>query len=236
MGSGINPTVPNANAQKLDALITPAKADGVITPGEATRVLASAVEQGVPYAQAQTALRAAGFSGTANLGRDVHTQIAADTTQAQQTLAMLDYKPGEADGRLGTNTAAALRQYQEDQGLPPTGQLDPATKASLTEARNGRSLGWAREQLPQSQHYFDRLAKENPTGFTQQDIARMTPEQADRFGVPSSQLHAAQNIANLERNLASIERGGDTTAAYNSLGSMHEAARMTDVLTGLTTN
>jgi peptidoglycan hydrolase-like protein with peptidoglycan-binding domain len=37
----------------------------------------------------------------------------------------------EADGRLGPKTKAAIRQYQQKNGLQATGTLDSQTKARL---------------------------------------------------------------------------------------------------------
>ncbi|RMX06004.1 peptidoglycan-binding protein [Corticibacter populi] len=51
--------------------------------------------------------------------------------KAQQVLNELGYDAGTADGKMGQRTATALREFQDDQGLPVTGRLDPATSAAL---------------------------------------------------------------------------------------------------------
>jgi peptidoglycan hydrolase-like protein with peptidoglycan-binding domain len=50
---------------------------------------------------------------------------------AQQELDRRGYSPGPADGVLGPKTRAALRKFQADEKLPPTGRLDENTMAKL---------------------------------------------------------------------------------------------------------
>ena len=51
--------------------------------------------------------------------------------RAQQRLKELGYDPGPIDGLFGAKTAAALKLYQGDKGLPKTGLLDKKTAESL---------------------------------------------------------------------------------------------------------
>jgi peptidoglycan hydrolase-like protein with peptidoglycan-binding domain len=55
----------------------------------------------------------------------------ARVEQAQQALKDAGHDPGAIDGVMGARTTAALKAYQEKQGLPVTGQLDDATAAKL---------------------------------------------------------------------------------------------------------
>lgn len=55
--------------------------------------------------------------------------------EAQQRLAELGYKPGAADGKTGPRTREALKLFQKDNGLPPSGQLDAETMHRLRSAR-----------------------------------------------------------------------------------------------------
>ena len=52
--------------------------------------------------------------------------------EAQLALARLGISSGSMDGAIGSQTRAALRAYQKREQLPVTGELDAATKASLT--------------------------------------------------------------------------------------------------------
>ena len=55
----------------------------------------------------------------------------ADRTGAQQALAKLGFNPGTADGVIGTNTRASLRQWQKARNLPADGHLTPELAARL---------------------------------------------------------------------------------------------------------
>ena len=56
----------------------------------------------------------------------------ANVLEAQIALARRALSPGPLDGVLGYQTRAALRAFQQQQGLPMTGTLDAATRARLT--------------------------------------------------------------------------------------------------------
>ena len=56
----------------------------------------------------------------------------ADQVRAvQQALKDQGHDPGDIDGKMGPRTQAALRDYQQKQGLKATGQLDAETSAKL---------------------------------------------------------------------------------------------------------
>jgi len=49
----------------------------------------------------------------------------------QWQLQEAGFDPGPVDGKIGTQTRLALRQYQPRQGLPTTGELDEKTRRAL---------------------------------------------------------------------------------------------------------
>lgn len=51
--------------------------------------------------------------------------------EAQVALARLGFSPGSIDGVTGSQTRSALRAFQKRMGLPQTGELDSATRATL---------------------------------------------------------------------------------------------------------
>lgn len=51
--------------------------------------------------------------------------------RAQMRLAELGYAPGPADGIFGSQTEAAIRRFQNDQGIPETSRLDSKTRRQL---------------------------------------------------------------------------------------------------------
>lgn len=68
----------------------------------------------------------------------VETPLSLDDRRAAQiALNLLGYNPGAADGVIGTNTKAALRNWQKARGLPADGYLSPELIARLkAEASN----------------------------------------------------------------------------------------------------
>lgn len=66
-----------------------------------------------------------------NGGKSSKEPNAAQVKQAQEQLKAAGFDPGTPDGILGSQTRAALREYQAAQGLSTTGMLDEKTRKSL---------------------------------------------------------------------------------------------------------
>jgi len=69
-----------------------------------------------------------------NLGKPAyHGGSGRDATvrDIQAGLQRLSYNPGAADGRMGPKTAAAIRQYEQDNGMPVDGQPSQAVLNSI---------------------------------------------------------------------------------------------------------
>ena len=54
-----------------------------------------------------------------------------DIYKVQKRLAELGYEPGPADGIMGRMTKKAIKNFQKDNDLPPTGKIDNDTKNKL---------------------------------------------------------------------------------------------------------
>jgi hypothetical protein len=80
---------------------------------------------------------ARGQTGAATSGTEGRTDGAQAATnpnmvrQAQQQLQQRGFDVGQPDGQLGATTRQALRDFQQTQGLQPTGRLDQQTLAAL---------------------------------------------------------------------------------------------------------
>lgn len=57
--------------------------------------------------------------------------------QAQQLLTALGYQPGPADGVAGAQTVNAVRDFERDTGITPTGQIDAVLIGRLERAGQG---------------------------------------------------------------------------------------------------
>ncbi|RKJ99349.1 peptidoglycan-binding domain-containing protein [Alicycliphilus denitrificans] len=80
-----------------------------------------------------------GLGGGGKLGVDggaapsqTKAGAAMSVREAQERLNALGYNVGTPDGSAGPKTARALREFQQQQGLPVTGRLDTATAGALS--------------------------------------------------------------------------------------------------------
>jgi peptidoglycan hydrolase-like protein with peptidoglycan-binding domain len=70
--------------------------------------------------------------------------------QAQQQLKTAGLYRGEVDGVMGPQTQTALSQFQKQQGLPETAQLDQQTMGRLMSNSGGSQNSGAPQTTPQS--------------------------------------------------------------------------------------
>jgi peptidoglycan hydrolase-like protein with peptidoglycan-binding domain len=95
--------------------------------GEATRALLKHLVFGIPPA-AQTAG-----------GPEVQSPHAAALIRdVQRLLASRGYRPGAIDGRLSAETVRAIRVFETDQGLAPTGRISAEIVTRLKDAAGAK--------------------------------------------------------------------------------------------------
>ncbi len=101
---------------------------GAVTPiGPAGGALiggAAGAATGVLTTPSQVNLGKAAYRGGGSGGN-------ATVRDIQAGLQRLGYNPGAADGRMGPKTAAAIRQYQQDNGMSVDGQPSQAVLHSI---------------------------------------------------------------------------------------------------------
>jgi lipoprotein-anchoring transpeptidase ErfK/SrfK len=73
------------------------------------------------------------LSCSAAVAQEVPALVASEALAAQVMLDRAGFSPGEIDGTSGANVRRALRAFQHQHGLVPSGQLEPATWAMLVE-------------------------------------------------------------------------------------------------------
>lgn len=80
----------------------------------------------------------------------VGVAFSAAVVTVQMALLAAGYDVGStgADGKLGPKTAAAIKKYQKDQGLPVTGKVDDALKKALGVADAAAGGGAAKASAP----------------------------------------------------------------------------------------
>jgi peptidoglycan hydrolase-like protein with peptidoglycan-binding domain len=109
--------------------------DGIYGPETVSAVEALQRDHGLPVTGAvDTATGAALESELAAQGSEAATEAVASTAALQQTLKIAGYWSGPVDGNWTPELTEALKTFQTDLGVKPTGTVDAATVAALEEA------------------------------------------------------------------------------------------------------
>lgn len=86
-----------------------------------------------PVSQTSSASGSSGSGATASSAPQTSNMVAA----TQANLARLGYRPGPVDGRMGEKTSAAIRQYQQDNGMPVSGELNGQIAMDIEKKATG---------------------------------------------------------------------------------------------------
>jgi len=73
----------------------------------------------------------------------------ADNREVQEALKAKGNDPGPIDGRMGAKTQAALKAFQEANGLKATGQLDSQTAEKLGVGKTAPMSGEMKKEKPE---------------------------------------------------------------------------------------
>lgn len=119
----------------------PLHSDGILHTPTRAAIMAFEYDHGLPLTgEASDALLARILMGVANAAetpgaRNVQSPAAEQVARGvQQSLATLGYAVARADGTIGGETAKAIREFEVDHGLVPTGRISAGLVLRLTEA------------------------------------------------------------------------------------------------------
>ena len=157
-------SVRTAQRRLIELGMLSGSADGVLGPmtGDALRTY-----------QAQNGLEASGHLDAVTLERLTHVDMdALSAKDVQQRLIDLGYLQGTADGVIGPRSIAALKQFQQLNGLTPNGKAGRDTlealyadsavalPAALSQGSKGAAVGRLQRRLEQL-GFFDGAADES---------------------------------------------------------------------------
>ena len=126
--TGNSPAKSSPDTTKSDAPKADATSKSPSAPG-ATR--GSTAAETKPDAMKSDAMKSDAMKSSAS--RDSAQGAGREQVKAvQQALKDKGHDPGEVDGAMGPKTQAALRDYQQKEGLKATGTADADTMAKLT--------------------------------------------------------------------------------------------------------
>ncbi len=139
---GFDPDIVRAVQRELDQRgYAPGPSDGMVHPVTRAAIMAYEFDHGMPLTGQPsedllkgilfgiTATRAQGASA-----RQISPEAAEIVRSVQQSLSKLGFAIGTIDGRIGEETARAIRRFEAQQGLPQTGRISGAMFTKLTEA------------------------------------------------------------------------------------------------------
>ena len=212
----------------LDPLWRMAAAGEISTPDETDTDAPASAETTSPEATAE-----------ALVGTDSQS-----IRQIQQRLAALGYDPGEIDGTLSPATRVAIREFQEAEGLPVTGEVSPdwvlKLDALILEQTREQliALGFNPEQVriepgPQTQQAireFQTRMGMPATGVVGEDWAQQLQEIAEARAAAEAAAQAArERNARVQRYLAALgfepdSRDGELDVATRRALSDFQAA------------
>jgi peptidoglycan hydrolase-like protein with peptidoglycan-binding domain len=102
----------------------------------------------------------------------------------QQALKDKGHDPGEIDGVMGPKTQAALRDYQQKEGLKATGRLDSATASKLgVQAKADTSSSTSPAASPSGSSSTGASSSSSPSGSSS---SATSPSGSSSSSTPSS--------------------------------------------------
>lgn len=122
----------------------PLASDGIMRPVTRAAIMSYEAEHRLPYTGeateallARLVLGAPATTDASGAGQVQSPHAEALIKQIQRMLTASGYSPGPVDGRFSAETAAAIRAFEERQGLVPRGRISADILSRLQERARG---------------------------------------------------------------------------------------------------
>jgi ankyrin repeat protein len=132
--------------------------------------------------------------------------------QVQKKLKELGYDPGSPDGIRGKKTTSAIKQFQLDNELPATGQLDTQTRAKLIS-----------EKPPSQVSFIEAIKNDDLTTVKALIVAGADVNAKDKLGETPLHIAAVRGYNEITSLLVDEEANVNTRNKYG-LTPLHAAA------------
>ncbi len=169
---------------------------------------------GTQTSAAPTSSAPSGAAQSAGIATSAAEQAAAPdlVRDVQRTLGAKGYSAGQPDGVYGSDTRQALRKFQNDNRLNPTGQIDTQTLAALGLASDAQAGQRAATSGHAQQQYTPTTRRQGAMA----EPSRQSRQSASAAGISRDQVRSTQ------QNLA--DRGYDPGPVDGMWGSRTSAA------------
>lgn len=147
----------------------------------------------------------------------------SDVKKLQQALEILGYYDGKIDGKYGKETAAAVREYQEDENLPADGYAGKYTVKSIFGSCNSRTL--TTQPAPDSSKKTTTSSSSSKTSSTSSSSKYPTVKSIAAIGSAPSKTQFGDSGTNVVKLQQALECLGYYDGAIDGkFGKTTEAA------------
>ncbi len=169
--------------------------------------------------EAPAVAKATGENGSSTSGVQSGLAESSPTVRsAQEALNAKGYDAGTADGVVGPNTESAVRQFQQAQGLPQTGNLDQQTLSALgvSQQGDGRMSSTPASSTSAS---ADATSKTQARSIANNDRNETRSQQSDMSGTQNG-----SDMAGTQSAGSSFTQNSDVAGTQNGDSSLQNSA------------
>ena len=165
--------------------------DGVYGPATVDAIEALQKTHGLPITGIVDKASAAALQGDlAAKGGAIAQEAVASTSAVQQTLKLAGFWDGPVDGQWTPELTVAVKDFQTELGVTPTGAVDAATVAALEKAIEGAAVSRLRRPV---RHTLVLLEPADDEPIVRIAVRRGRPHRVD--GLPRTYSSPAEPVA-----------------------------------------